>query len=97
MLRNHIFDQTFAEFLNVVQEGNRYFDISETMIRIIESVNPLYESLMAEKIPIQVHKPTLVKLLLDRLDGKYDEYLKLSQEEQKKSTLVLYLNTAMKR
>ena len=97
VLRNHIFDQTFAEFLNVVQEGNRYFNISETMMQIIESVDPLYESLMAEKLPIQVHKPTLVKLLLDGLDGKYDEYLKLSKDEQMKTVLVLYLNAAMKR
>ena len=96
-LRNHIFDQTLAEFMNVVQEGNRYFDISETMMRVIESVDPLYESLMTEKIPVQVHKPTLVKMLLDRLDGKYDEYLKLSQKEQMKSTLMLYLNAVMLR
>lgn len=97
MLRNHIFDKTFAEFMNVVQEGNRYFNISETMMQIIESVDPLYDSLIAEKIPIQVHKPTLVKLLLDRLDGKYNGYLKLSKEEQMKSALALYLNAAIKR
>lgn len=97
VLRNHIFDQTFAEFMNVVQEGNHYFDISETMMRVIESVDPLYESLMTEKIPIQVHKPTLVKMLLDRLDGKYDEFLKLSRGEQMKSTLMLYLNAVMLR
>lgn len=97
VLRNHIFDKTFAEFMNVVQEGNRYFNISETMMQIIESVDPLYDSLIAEKIPIQVHKPTLVKLLLDRLDGKYNGYLKLSEEEQMKSALALYLNAAIKR
>lgn len=90
ILVKHIFDKTFADFMNIVQEGGRYFDISEKMMQVIESVDPLYNRLLAEKVPIQIHKPELIKLLLDKLDGKYDGYLKMSEEDRLKIVLVLY-------
>ncbi len=91
ILHQHIFNKTFAEFMNVVQEGDRYFDISETMLQIMESVDPLYNCLLAEKIPVQIHKPELIRMLLDKLDGKYDEYLKMSEEDRLKNILALYM------
>ena len=91
VLNSHIFDKTFADFMNVVQEGDCYFDISEKMIQVMESVDPLYNRLLTEKIPIQIHKPELIRMLLDKLDGEYDEYLRLSEEERLKRILALYL------
>lgn len=90
ILLKHIFDKTFADFMSVVQDGGRYFDISEKMMQVMESVDPLYNRLMAEKIPVQIHKPDLIRMLLDKLDGKYDGYLKMSEEDRLKIVLVLY-------
>lgn len=92
ILLHHIFDKTFADFVNVVQEGGCYFDISEEMMMVMESVDPLYNRLMAEKIPVQIHKPNLIRMLLDRLGGKYDDYLKMAEEDRLKSVLMLYLD-----
>lgn len=89
-LLHHIFDKTFADFLNVVQEGGRYFDISEEMMQVMESVDPLYNRLLAEKIPVQIHKPVLIRMLLDKLDGEYDDYLKMSEEDRLKRVWKLY-------
>jgi hypothetical protein len=97
ILVKHIFDKTFADFMNIVQEGGRYFDISEKMMQVIESVDPLYNRLLAEKVPIQIHKPELIRLLLDKLDGKYDEYLAMNEDEQMKYALVQFLNGVISR
>ena len=91
ILHQHFFDKNFADFLNDVQEGDRYFDISENMIQVMESVDPLYNSLLVKKIPVQIHKPELIRMLLDKLDGKYDEYLEMSEEDRLKSILALYM------
>lgn len=91
VLREHIFDRTFVEFLNIVQEDGRYFDISEKMMQVIESVDPLYEALMAKRASIEVHKPTLVRRLLDTFEGEYDEYLRLSEENRMKRVKALYV------
>lgn len=91
ILLKHIFDRPFAGFMDVVQKGDRYFDISEKMMQVIESVDPLYNSLLAEKIPIQIHKPELIRMLLDKLDGKYDEYLGQTEEKRMKYVLGMYV------
>ena len=91
ILLQHIFDKNFADFMNVVKEGNRYFDISENMMQIMESVYSLYNRLLAEKKPVQIHKPELIRMLLNKLDGKYDEYLKMSEEDRLKYILALYM------
>lgn len=95
VLKNHIFDKTFADFMNIVQEGGRYFDISEKMMKVIESVDPLYNRLLAEKIPAQIHKPELIRMLLDKLEGKCDEYLRQTEEERMKFVMILYLGGVM--
>lgn len=97
ILLKHIFDKTFADFMNVVQEGDCYFDISEKMMQVMESVDPLYDRLLAEKMPIMVHKPELIRKLLDKLDGKYDEYLSMGEEERMKYVLVQFLNGIISR
>lgn len=91
ILTKHIFDRPFADFMSVVQKGGRYFNISEKMMQVIESVDPLFELLIAGKMVIHIHKPQLVRMLLDRLDGKYDEYLALSNEERMKYVLGMYV------
>ena len=95
VLKNHIFDKAFADFMNIVQEGGRYFDISEKMMKVIESVDPLYNRLLAEKIPAQIHKPELIRMLLDKLEGKCDEYLRQTEEERMKFVMILYLGGVM--
>lgn len=97
ILLKHIFDKNFAGFMDVVQKGDRYFDISEKMMQVIESVDPLYNSLLSEKIPIQIHKPELIRMLLDKLDGKYDEYLGQTEEERMKYVMILYLSGVIER
>ena len=97
ILKNHIFDKTFADFMDVVQKGGCYFDISEKMMQVMESVDPLYNQLLAEKMPVQIHKPELIRMLLDKLDGKYDEYLDQTEEERMKYVTILYLNGVMAR
>lgn len=97
ILLKHIFDKNLAGFMDVVQKGDRYFDISEKMMQVIESVDPLYNSLLAEKIPIQIHKPELIRMLLDKLDGKYDEYLGQTEEERMKYVMILYLSGVIER
>lgn len=97
ILLKHIFDKNFAGFMDVVQKGDRYFDISEKMMQVIESVDPLYNSLLSEKIPIQIHKPELIRMLLDKLDGKYDEYLGQTEEERMKYVMILYLSGVIDR
>ena len=89
-LKDHIFDQTFVDFLKPVQEGNRYFDFSEKMMRVVESVDPLYKVMIKNGVPIDVHKPMLVRRLLDMLDGMYDGYLNLSEEDRMMQVIVLY-------
>ncbi len=97
ILLKHIFDKNLVDFMNIVQEGGRYFDISEKMMQVIESVDLLYNRLLAEKIPIQVHKPELIRMLLDKLSGKYDEYLGQKEEERMKYVTTLYLSGVMAR
>lgn len=90
VLREHIFDRTFVAFWNIIQEGGHYFDVSEKMMQVIESVDPLYKALIGKEAPIDVHKPMLVRRLLDTLDGKYDGYLGLSDEDRLKRVIALY-------
>lgn len=82
VLRDHIFNPVMADFMSAVQEDGLYFDISEEMMQVMESVDPLYEEFKNNRTPILVHKPTLVRCLLDYLDGKYDEYLKQPKEKR---------------
>ncbi len=91
VLRDHIFNPIMAEFMNVVQQDGCYFDISEEMMQVIESVDPFYDEFKNNGIPVQVHKPTLVRCLLDCLDGKYNEYLKLPKDKQMLRLLGLYM------
>ena len=91
VLRDRIFDKNFAFFMNIVQEEDKYFDISETMMQVIESVDPLYDYLRVKGFPVYVHKPTLVRALLDVLDGNYDEYLRMSKDRQMQYIRGLYL------
>ena len=91
VLQKHIFDKTFADFMAVVQAGDRYFGISEKMMQVIESVDPLYEYLKKENLPLPVHKPTLIRKLLDKLDGNYDEYLRLSESAKIQYLKLLFL------
>lgn len=91
VLKDHIFDPVMAEFMSVVQEGDCYFDISEKMMQVIESADPLYEEFKKNSTPIHVHKPTLVRCLLDTLNGDYDDYLNLPKERQLIRLLGLYL------
>lgn len=89
-LCNHVFDKNFVDFMNIVQEGNKYFDISETMMQVIESVDPFYDTLRDSDSPVYVHKPTLVRALLDVLDGDFDEYLKLTENRKMQYVKGLY-------
>lgn len=89
-LKDHIFDHDLAGFLSVIQEGNCYFDISEEMMQVIESADPLYNDFKTMGAPVQIHKPTLIRCLLDSLDGNYSDYLKLSKEKQKQYLIGLY-------
>lgn len=82
VLRDRIFNPVMADFMRIVQEDGLYFDISEEMMQVMESVDPLYEEFKNNGTPILVHKPTFVRCLLDYLDGKYDEYLKLPKEKR---------------
>ena len=66
-------------------------------MQVMESVDPLYDRLLAEKIPILVHKPELIRMLLDKLDGKHDEYLSMGEEERMKYVLVQFLNGIISR
>lgn len=91
VLKDHIFDPAMAEFMSVVQDGDCYFDFSEEMMQVIESADPLYEEFMNNGTHIHVHKPTLVRCLLDYLNGNYGEYLNASKERQKQFLLGLYL------
>lgn len=95
VLCNHIFDRNFVAFMEIVQEGDRYFDISKEMMRVMESVDPLYEEFKKQGTPILVHKAALVRGLLDRLDGKYGEYLGLPEDEKRRYVVGLYLTMAI--
>ena len=82
VLCTHIFDPTFAKFMKIVQTGDCYFNISEKMMQVIESVDPLYQSPLKENLPVYVQKPEVIRRLLDNLGGEYDEYLSMSKEKQ---------------
>lgn len=82
VLCTHIFDPTFAKFMKIVQAGDRYFNISEEMMQVMESVDFIYQSPLKEKLPVYVQKPELIRRLLDHLEGKYDEFLSLSKEKR---------------
>ncbi len=97
VLTDHIFDKDFANFMNVIQEGGCYFNVSEKMLQVMETVDPLYNLLLAEKIPVLIHKPNLIRILLDKLDGKYDEFLGQKEEERIKYVTMIYLNEIMYR
>lgn len=94
-LCNHVFDKVFVDFMNIVQEGGKYFDISETMMQVIESVDPFYQSLRENGSPVFVHKPTLVRALLDVLNGDYAEYLKLTGVKKMQYLKWLYYGMAL--
>ena len=89
-LKDHIFSQTFANFLKPLQEGDCYFDVSEKMIMVIDSVDPLYIALFSKGVLKGVPKSMLVRRLLDTLDGKYDEFLLLSEKDRMKRVIALY-------
>jgi len=91
VLRNHIFDPVMADFMSAVQKDGLYFDILEEMMQVMESVDPLYEEFKNNRTPILVHKPTIVRCLLDYLDGKYDEYLKQPKEKRLIRLKCLYM------
>ena len=93
VLCRHIFGPNFAGFMKIVQEGDRYFDVSEKMMQVIESVDPLYDYLLKEKLPIHLHKPELIRRLLDSLEGKYDGYLSMSLEKRLARVLGLYVES----
>lgn len=82
VLKDHIFDSAMADFMSAVQEEDLYFDISEEMMQVMESVDPLYEEFKNNGTPVLIHKPTLVRCLLDHLDGNYDEFLKQPKEKR---------------
>lgn len=82
VLRDHIFNPVMADFMSAVQEEDLYFDISEEMMQVIESVDPLYEEFKNNRVNVLVHKPILVRCLLDHLDGNYDEFLKQPKEKR---------------
>lgn len=90
VLKDHIFDQAFVDFLKPVQEGDCYFDVSEKMMQVIDSVDPLYKVMLKNGVPIDIHKPMLVRRLLDTLNGEYDRYLKLSEEDRMMRVIALY-------
>ena len=50
-----------------------------------------------EMVPIQIHKPELIRLLLDKLDEKYDDYLEQKEEKRMKYVMMLYLNGVMEK
>ena len=93
VLCKHIFDPNFAGFMKIVQEGDCYFNVSVKMMQVIESVDPLYDYLLKEKLPIHVQKPKLIRRLLDSLGGKYEEYLSLPQEKKQAHVLGLYMES----
>lgn len=97
VMKNHIFNPRAAKFISEIQEGDRYFDVSEQMMQVIESVGMFYVHLQKAGVPNLVHEATLVRMLLNKLDGKYDEYLGLSDEEQMKYVLAQFLNEIMSR
>ena len=89
-LYSHIFHKPFVDFLEVVQEGNCYFDFSEAMMQVMESADPFYNDLIARGTPILVHKPVLVRRLLDNQRGNYEEYLKKNKKSQMQYIIALY-------
>lgn len=95
VLKNHIFNPRAAKFISEIQEGDCYFDVSEKMMQVIESVGMFYKHLQKAGVPNLVREATLVRMLLDKLDGKYDEYLAMSEEERMKYVLLLILSGAV--
>lgn len=90
VLINHIFDKTFAGFMNVVQKGDCYFDISEKMMQVMESVDTLYVQLKQIGAPVLIRKPVFIRKLLDSLNGDYDGYLNKTKEKQMQYVTSLY-------
>ena len=97
VLKNHIFNPRAARFISEIQEGDRYFDVSEQMMQVMESVDKFYVHLQKAGIPNWVQEAQLVRMLLDKLDGKYDEYLAMNEDEQMKYALVQFLNGVISR
>lgn len=60
-------------------------------------MDPLYSRLIKNGSPIVVHKNEFVRTLLDKIDGKYDEYLGQTEEERMKYVSGLYLSEVMAR
>ena len=94
VLKDHIFNPRAAKFISEIQEGDHYFDISEKMMQVIESVGKFYMHLQKADGHNLVREATLVRMLLDKLNGKYDEYLAMSEEERMKYVLLLILSGA---
>ena len=97
VLKNHIFNPRAARFISEIQEGERYFDVSEQMMQVIESVGKFYVHLQKAGVPNLIQEARLVRMLLDKLDGKYDEYLAMNEDEQMKYVLVQFLNGVISR
>lgn len=97
VLKNHIFNPRAASFISGIQEGGCYFDVSEQMMRVIESVGKFYVHIQKVGVPNLIQESRLVRMLLDKLDGKYDEYLAMNEDEQMKYVLVQFLNGVISR
>jgi Fe-S oxidoreductase len=67
------------------------------MMQVMESVDKFYVHLQKAGIPNWVQEAQLVRMLLDKLDGKYDEYLEMNEDEQMKYALVQFLNGVISR
>lgn len=97
VLKNHIFNPKAAAFMNVLQQEGNYFDVSEKMVKVIETIGTFYGHLQKAGIPNIVQEAVLARMLLDKLDGRYDEYLLLSNEEQMKFVLLQFMSGLLTR
>ena len=91
-LHDHVFYVPFVEFLNVIQKGNKYFNISDQMLYVMRSVDLFYKSLKKSDMAPRVHKYELIRRLYDKLDGKYSRFLKWSEEKQLQYVKKLYIS-----
>lgn len=97
VLKNHIFNPKAAAFMNALQQEGNYFDVSEKMVKVIETIGTFYGHLQKAGIPNLVQEAVLARMLLDKLDGRYDDYLSLSNEEQMKFVLLQFLSGLLAR
>ena len=83
--------------MNALQQEGNYFDVSEKMVKVIETIGTFYGHLQKAGIPNLVQEAVLARMLLDKLDGRYDDYLSLSNEEQMKFVLLQFLSGLLAR